>query len=581
MSAEEILDEGLDHEVEQGTGSMLSAAPDVVEVRRNGGLGALVGAAGSAVSIAYLGRAAQTGAVLDWVLFGAMGILGVLHLHAFVDARTPLLVADAQGVRIRLGRAWRGMPWGALASVEHTPRPGFLRDGRLVLVPRNPERVLAELDPSGRRQSKLSQALYGTPFALPLGLSTRVSGSEEDLTTALRQLAGGSATVVELVPGTAEAVEPDVEIVEPGDAPTRLRLPDPRPLLAHLISVVSTVFTSRAPEAEDETDPVVVPPPLVASETPAPLREPRTGTRAEARATASVPVEPVEGRELRRPGSINLVEEAQTWGDRVRPIAQAGDSVEPLVIDDFEVDPAADPVIGPELLAARTRIGLTVDQLAERTRIRPHVIECIEVDDFAPCGGDFYARGHLRTLARILGVDAAPLLSAYNDRYADAPINPRRVFEAELATGASGGIRSTRGGPNWSLLMAAVMVVVLAWSIARLLMDDPADLQTLTPVGATNDGAGIPNYQPPDPAAVPVVLTTGKDGTHIEVIGKGGEVVLKKYVGADELHRLSVVPPVRIKAQNGAAVSVKVDGNDQGFLGDEGERVDEVFRVKR
>jgi hypothetical protein len=322
-------------------------------------------------------------------------------------------------------------------------------------------------------------------------------------------------------------------------------------------------------------------PALVASETPAPLRELRTGTRAEVRATATIPVEPVEGRELRRPGSINLVEEAQTWGDRVRPIAQVGDSVEPLVIDDFEVDPAADPVIGPELLAARTRIGLTVDQLAERTRIRPHVIESIEVDDFAPCGGDFYARGHLRTLARILGVDAAPLLSAYNDRYADAPINPRRVFEAELATGASGGIRSTRGGPNWSLLMAAVMVVVLAWSIARLLMDEPADLQTLSPVGATNDGAGIPNYQPPDAAAVRVVLTTGKDGTHVEVIGKGGVVALSRYVGADELHRLNVVPPIRIKAQNGAAVSVKVDGNDQGFLGGEGERVDEVFRVKR
>ena len=77
--------------------------------------------------------------------------------------------------------------------------------------------------------------------------------------------------------------------------------------------------------------------------------------------------------------------------------------MEPLVIDDFAVEPAADPVVGPELAAARTRLGLTVDQLAERTRIRPHVIESIEVDDFAPCGGDFYARGHLRTLARVLG----------------------------------------------------------------------------------------------------------------------------------------------------------------------------------
>ena len=140
------------------------------------------------------------------------------------------------------------------------------------------------------------------------------------------------------------------------------------------------------------------------------------------------------------------------------------------------VEPAADPVIGPELAAARTRLGLSVDQLAERTRIRPHVIESIEVDDFAPCGGDFYARGHLRTLARVLGVDVAPLLASYDERYADAPINPRRVFEAELATGADGSIRGTRGGPNWSVLVAAVMALVLVWSIARLVMDAPPEL---------------------------------------------------------------------------------------------------------
>ncbi len=92
-------------------------------------------------------------------------------------------------------------------------------------------------------------------------------------------------------------------------------------------------------------------------------------------------------------------------------------------------------MVGPQLAAARERLRLSVDQLADRTRIRPHVIEAIEIDDFAPCGGDFYARGHLRTLARVLGVDVAPLLATYDDKYADAPIDPRRVFEAELATG--------------------------------------------------------------------------------------------------------------------------------------------------
>ena len=133
--------------------------------------------------------------------------------------------------------------------------------------------------------------------------------------------------------------------------------------------------------------------------------------------------------------------------------------------------------------------GSRVDQLAERTRIRPHVIESIEVDDFAPCGGDFYARGHLRTLARVLGIDVAPLLTSYDERYADAPINPRRVFEAELATGATGRSAAPAAGPNWSVLVAAVMALVLAWSVARLIMDSPVELRGTAPI--LNGSAGL------------------------------------------------------------------------------------------
>ena len=84
---------------------------------------------------------------------------------------------------------------------------------------------------------------------------------------------------------------------------------------------------------------------------------------------------------------------------------------------------------------ARVRLGLTVDELADRTRIRPYVIESIEVDDFSPCGGDFYARGHLRMLARVLGLDPDELLATYDDTFAASPINPRAVFDAELSTG--------------------------------------------------------------------------------------------------------------------------------------------------
>ena len=143
--------EGDEESTEESTDDHLMVAPDVVEVRRNAGLAALVGAAASAVAIAWLSRAATTGSALDWAMVALMGVVAAAYLRGFVDARIPLLVADTQGIRIRLGRTWRGLPWGALAEVEHTPRQGLLRDGRLVLLPHNSGRVLEELDPAGGR----------------------------------------------------------------------------------------------------------------------------------------------------------------------------------------------------------------------------------------------------------------------------------------------------------------------------------------------------------------------------------------------------------------------------------------------
>ncbi len=610
----------------------LGLAPDPVEVRRNAGLAALVGAVASGIAIAYLARATSTGSPLDWALFAVMGALGVAHLLAFVDARTPLLVADTQGVRIRLGRSWRGIPWGALARVEHRPRRGALRDGRLVLVAHNPERVLAELDAGGRRQSRFAEKMYGAPFAVPLALSTRVSGAGTDLTEALARLAGDASLVVE-VAVEVPAEEPldeveDLELDEPTSddllddeldeldesdeldehdgAPAR-RWHDPRPVLALGIGAVAARLQRRreavetaaevleeAPQATPDAGEPTISMPAVASATPSPLREPVVAARAEVRRELTLGAAALaalhdqdddttrrhlpEARELRRPGSVNLVEDTVLWGDRVRPIAREGAAIEPLVIDEFAAEPAENPVIGPELAAARTRLGLTVDQLADRTRIRPHVIESIEVDDFVPCGGDFYARGHLRTLARVLGIDVTPLLVTYDERYASAPVSPRRVFEAELATGAHGSIRGTRGGPNWSVLIAAVMTVVLVWSIARLIMDSPVEINP--PAPHLNGSAGPNNSLQLLGDPVPVVLIASGGGAHVVVRDGAGNVAFSGDLSFGESRTLKgIAPPVRVQSSDGS-LQVTVDGEDRGALGAGGQPAQNTFPVR-
>lgn len=557
----ELHDKHDAHEADEAAGAGPVAVPDHVEVRRHAGVAAGVGLTASAVAIAYLARASETGSALDWAFVAVMGLLGAYWLHGLVDARTPLLVADAQGIRIRLGRAWRGLPWTAVHHVEHTPRRGVLRDGRLVVVPHNLELIESELTGAGKRHTSVSRLLHGAPLAVPLGLATRVVGAEGDLSAALARVARDAEQIVVVEPAARaeEALEaeahPDVEDVE--DA-----------------GVEETGGETYA-EVED-AEPTV--PVVVASPTPAALREAGRARRSEVRRDVVVEAdEEPAGRELRSAGRVSLVEETQSWGDRVRAIARPGEPVEPLVLDDFEVEPAEDPVIGPELAAARTRLGLSVDQLAERTRIRPHVIEAVEVDDFEPCGGDFYARGHLRTLARVLGVDVAPLLASYDERYAHAPINPRRVFQAELATGANGSIRGTRGGPNWSVLVAVVMALVLAWSIARLVMDTPPELRGAAPVLNGSGGPqGAGNAPLADP--VPVVVTAVSGGARVVVRDGSGKEVFSGPIAAGGTQELKASPPVRVDSTDGA-VTVSLAGGDARAVGEPGVAAQGTFVV--
>ena len=61
--------------------------------------------------------------------------------------------------------------------------------------------------------------------------------------------------------------------------------------------------------------------------------------------------------------------------------------------------------IGDALAAARRQAGLTITQVSQRTCIRETIVRGIERGDYSACGGDFYARGHIRSIARAVGLD--------------------------------------------------------------------------------------------------------------------------------------------------------------------------------
>ncbi|WAZ24510.1 DUF4115 domain-containing protein [Streptomyces cinnabarinus] len=114
--------------------------------------------------------------------------------------------------------------------------------------------------------------------------------------------------------------------------------------------------------------------------------------------------------------------------------------------------------VGRALQQARIAAGLTVDDVSNATRVRLPIVHAIEADDFGPCGGDVYARGHIRTLAKAVGIDPAPLLTQYDADHGGrpAPTPAAPLFEAER-------IRPERRGPNWTAAMVAAIVAVIGF----------------------------------------------------------------------------------------------------------------------
>jgi transcriptional regulator with XRE-family HTH domain len=87
--------------------------------------------------------------------------------------------------------------------------------------------------------------------------------------------------------------------------------------------------------------------------------------------------------------------------------------------------------IGDTLAEARRQAGLTTTQVSDQTRIRGSIVRAIEQGDFSPCGGDFYARGHIRSIAGAVGTDPVPLIREYDEEHgAPGGMRASQIFEA-------------------------------------------------------------------------------------------------------------------------------------------------------
>lgn len=235
--------------------------------------------------------------------------------------------------------------------------------------------------------------------------------------------------------------------------------------------------------------------------------------------------------------------------------------------------------IGETLAAARREAGLSITQLSQRTRIRETVIQGIERDDFSPCGGDFYARGHIRSIAKIVGVDPEPLVREYDSAHGGlGDVGVAEVFEATAPV----KIRDRRS-PNWSLVMAAAIAVIVVYVLVRVLVMTPQS-HHVSAAAAGHPAGHHPAAPGPSttPTPAPTPTAAQQQGVKIQLRTINGE---ESWVGeyamdgsqiwqvtmpAGSSHTFTCSKPIVLEIGNAGGVRLTVDGRQLANTGGNG-----------
>ncbi len=242
--------------------------------------------------------------------------------------------------------------------------------------------------------------------------------------------------------------------------------------------------------------------------------------------------------------------------------------------------------IGQSLAAARERAGLSIADVSERTRIRVPVVEAIEHDDFSRCGGDVYARGHIRSLAQAVGADPGALLAEFDSTHQVRSTTASELYQVVKPAPAR------RPSLNWTALAGAALAVVCVLAVVNLLTgpgEDPqASQNQLLGAGTTTTAPTITPSEPsqtPSPSRTRTRAAVPK-GVLVEmaIVGEESWVSVRGGEDGDELLFEGILAPgtdkvfrdknqIELRIGNAGATYLTVNGTKLGAPGVNGEVV--------
>jgi transcriptional regulator with XRE-family HTH domain len=226
------------------------------------------------------------------------------------------------------------------------------------------------------------------------------------------------------------------------------------------------------------------------------------------------------------------------------------------------------------LQAAREGAGLTIEDIAERTRIKPALLHALERGDVSRLPGPFYTKTFIRAYAREVGLEPDELLAEFAATTAALPQPAVRV--ADIPPVRRIARYETPRTSTWQFVPIAAIVAAVIFLGGRQETDagrqpEPGAVGTagvaraaLTPVAAASErtAPGMADALTLDitPSA-PVWVAASADGT----------VVVYRLLNVGERAVVEARDEIAVRIGDAAAFAYTINGSEGVTLGAPGE----------
>jgi len=230
--------------------------------------------------------------------------------------------------------------------------------------------------------------------------------------------------------------------------------------------------------------------------------------------------------------------------------------------------------LGALIAKSRTDAHLTIEDLAKLTNIPATLLRDMENNNFGKCGGETYARGHLRNMAAKLGVDERNFLDLFENEVT-APAKPIREFLTENK------VTMPYQEPkriSWKVLAVGSVAALILFGVGQIIFSIIGSGNDSVVVATTTPSSSVTESAAPSAATSPLIaggvnveVFASRDTTWLYATNENGTTLFSGQISKGASKMFSEAKQVNLRVGNAGGVDISVNGKDIGSIGADGE----------